>query len=129
MDLAAEWRGRRWRKLLNIIDRLPRDSAYVEAISEDDALADAMISSEQPTDQPVRRLSDWSAEVELLTALVDRVSELIQVIVAVNGAKPSAPPTAPRPVTAFDRARDRARQRRHQSLVARVLPHKAKPPE
>lgn len=124
MDLATEWRGRRWRKLLNLIDHLPRDSAYVEAIANDDAMADQLVE-QVPETAPGPRLSDWSPEVEALYALVDRVTELIHLTAAVNGAKPGRMQPAPRPVTAFDRARIRRRVRKHRDLVARVLPHKA----
>lgn len=77
--------------------------------------------------KPVRKMSDWSPAVELLSALLDRVGELIQATAALGGAKPHRVPPAPRPVTALDRARYRRLQQRHESLSARVLPRKAPP--
>lgn len=125
MDLGTEWRARRWRKLLNIIDRLPRDSAYMEAIANDDAIADRIVEMDAPAPTGPR-LSDWSPEVEALYSLVDRVTELIHLTASAHGAKPSKPKYAPRPVTALDRARQRRKQRRHRELVARVT---HRPPE
>lgn len=123
-DLVVEWQARRWRKLLNLIDRLPRDSAYVEAIADDDAMADQLVLQEPDKASPPR-LSDWSPEVEALYAVLDRVTELIHLTAAVHGSKPGTVQPAPRPVTALDRARVRLRDRRHKSLVARVLPGRA----
>jgi hypothetical protein len=123
LDLATEWRSRRWRRLLNVIDRLPRDSAFMEAMSDDDELADRMLrqrdDSKPPT--PRRRMSDWSPTVEVLTAILDRLGELTQTVAALGGAKPGKLPRAPYPITAFDRARHRRRVESHKSLVSRVL--------
>lgn len=125
LDLATEWRSRRWRRLLNIIDRLPRDSAFMEAMADDDELADRMVRARGRTSEgktkPVRRMSDWSPTVEMLTAILDRLGELVQAVAALGGAKPGKLPRAPYPVTALDRARNRQRVETHTSVVARVL--------
>lgn len=115
------WRRRRWRYLLNLIDHLPRDSAYMEAIANDEQLAEQLVRNlpEQAPAGP--RLSDWSPEVEALYALVDRVVELIHVTAAASGAKPGKVRMSPRPVTAIERARNRQRASKHKSLVARVM--------
>lgn len=127
LDLATEWRSRRWRRLLNIIDQLPRDSRYVEAMSLDEQLAERLL--DRPTDRkpPRRRLSDWSVQVELLTAILDRLGELTQAIAALGGAKPKKVPSAPVPATAMDRLRNRKRFEKHHSLVSRVLPPRQSP--
>jgi hypothetical protein len=124
LDLATEWRSRRWRRLLNIIEHLPRTSAYREAVAQDEDLARHMLSK-APLEEskPIRRMSDWSAEVELLTAVLDRLGEVVQAVAALGGAKPKKVPAAPRPVTAYERVHRRRRSERHRSLVARVLPH------
>lgn len=126
MDLATEWRSRRWRRLLNIIDRLPRDSAYVEALSDDEQLAEQMIRQPDPPKAPRRRMADWSPTVELLTAILDRLGEVTMTIAALGGAKPRKFPRAPHPVTAFERIRNRKREAKHRSVVARLLPGKNK---
>lgn len=128
MDLAKEWQSRRWRRLLNIIDRLPRHSAYFEALCDDEEMAEHLARQPESKSQPRRRMSEWSATVELLTAVLNRLSELIQAVAALGGAKPRKVPSAPYPVTALDRVRNRKRLEKHRSLVARVLPHKANPP-
>jgi hypothetical protein len=122
LDLGEEWRARRWRRLLNLIDQLPRTSRYVEALSEDDELAAQVAQRPTELGPPRRLMSEWSADVELLSTLCDLTGQLIQVTVARGGgqARPIRP--MPRPVTALQRARDRQRQQKHQSLVSRLLP-------
>lgn len=74
---------------------------------------------------PRRRMSEYSADVEMLTVLVDRIAELINLMVAINGGAPSPIQHAPRPQTALERVRERRRVEKHRSVVARVLPHKS----
>lgn len=120
-----EWRSRRWRRLLNLIDTLPRNSAYVEAITQDEEWA-SMILADPPDKTPPRvRMSEFSPEVERLCDLVDRVTELIQTTVAVAGGRPKNVKPAPRPSTAVERVRKRRRESTHRSVVGRLLPHKA----
>lgn len=70
-------------------------------------------------------MSEYSADVELLSAINDRMGELINVLAAVNGAKPQSLKYTTRPVTALDRVRVRRRETTHKTLVSRLLPHKA----
>ncbi len=125
MDLATEWRARRWRRLLNMIDHLPRDSAYVEAFCDDEEVAATLLGGPEPQGQPQRRMSDYSVVVEVLSLLVDRVSELIGTVAASRGIKPRKIPPAPRPETAADRLRKQRRRATHRRLVSKLLPHKA----
>lgn len=129
LDLATEWRSRRWRRLLNIIDHLPRDSAYFEAVADDDELAERVAANPPKEQGPRRRMTDWSPTVELLSAILDRLAELTQTVAALGGAKPRKVPRAPHPVTAVDRARTRRRFEKHQKLTARVLRRPDPPPE
>jgi hypothetical protein len=123
MDLAQLWRQRRWRKLLNIIDHLPRDSAYVEALTDDEELAERMLARpEQPAVKSLRRMSEFSAEVEVLSVIADRIAEQTQVIAATKGAKPHKVKPMPRPRTAMEKVRKRRRETAHRSLVSRLLP-------
>lgn len=122
LDLATEWRSRRWRRLLNIIDHLPRDSAYVEAMTQDDAFAEAIGPQPRKAGKPARRMADWSPTVEMLSAILDRLGELTQAVAALGGAKPSKFTRAPRPVTALDRVSHRRRVATHNDLVSRLLP-------
>ncbi len=133
MDLAIEWRRRRWRRLLSIIDRLPRTSAYVEALANDEDLARQVTERErgQPEQKrPSRRMSEWSPDVELLSVIANRLGDVVQAIVVSAGGKPHKVPPMPHPVTAFDRVRRRRTVQRHRSLVDRVIrkPGTEKPP-
>lgn len=127
LDLATEWRSRRWRRLLNIIDNLPRESRFFEARVNDEQVIEAMITTAGDTannEKPARRMADWSAEVELLTAVVNRLGEIAQGIAVLGGAKPGKPLPAPQPTTAYESVRSRLRSRKHEALVSRLLPHK-----
>jgi hypothetical protein len=126
LDLAVEWRSRRWRRLLNIIDRLPRDSAYIDALSQDDEFAAAYARDDDDSSaKPVRRMAEWSPSVEILTLILDRLGEVVQAVAALGGVKPRKLPRAPRPVTASERLASRRRHEGHKALVSRVL---RKPP-
>ncbi len=120
------WRSRRWRKLLNVIDNLPRTSAYHEALSNDEALAEALMGLPDRPVGPVRRMREWSAETELLSVVADRLAELIHTVAATKGAKGGRQIRhQPRPVTAMQRINARKRKAKHASLVARLLPKRA----
>lgn len=130
LDLATEWRSRRWRRLLNLIDRLPRNSLFFEAISNDERLADQLAASagdDKPA-KPTRRMADWSPTVEILTSILNRLGELTQAVAALGGAKPRKVQHAPYPVTAIEAARRRRREARHRMLVSRVLPKRSDTP-
>lgn len=127
IDLAREWRSRRWRRLLNLIDHLPRDSAYVEALSDDEEMAERMLG--QADRAPRRRMSEFSVEVELLSVIADRQAEIINALIARRGVKPARIKWQPRPETALERVRRRKRRRQHEALVAKVLPARAQQAE
>jgi hypothetical protein len=124
LDLAAEFRSRRWRRLLNLIDGLPRHSHYVDALADDEQLAEQMLDH-PPTDEPVERWTEFSPERETLLIIADRVAELTRVMVAANSGKPGSFRPLPRPHWAVDRLRTRRRMDQHRRLVAMLLPHKA----
>lgn len=125
LDLGTEWRARRFRKLLNAIDGLPRHSGFVEALTSDDDWAEQVLAAGEPENLPARRMSEWSPVVEQLTNILDAVREQTAVAVAAAGGKPNKVKPSPRPKTALERVRKRRRTEQHRSLVARLLPHKA----
>jgi hypothetical protein len=135
-DLTELFRARAWRKLLNLIDHLPRNSWFTEAVSNDEehaamvAKAMAERSDDEPDSHPPMRT--WSSELEMLAKLVDAVRANTYTLAAVNSGKGSPPPPEPRPQTALERAQKIARHQRrkakHEALVARMLPHKAAKP-
>jgi hypothetical protein len=121
LDLGAEWRARRWRRLLDFVDGLPKHSHFAEALAADEDLAEAILDADDGKPKKVvRRLSEYSPEVELLTVLTDRVAELIQVTVASRGGKPRKVTPMPRPASAVEKVRTRRQRRRHEWTVARV---------
>lgn len=125
LDLADEWKSRRWRRLINLIDHLPRDSFMHEAMADDEELAEHMLASEPAEKPPVRRWSEYGIQVELLAGIYDRLAEVPNAIAAANGAKPRKVKPYPRPVTAMERVRERRAKRKHRSVVARMLPNGA----
>ncbi len=119
-----EWRQRRWRRLLSIIDQLPRNSRYCEAVAQDEQLAEVLLDEPDAdvSPKPVRRLSEWSVPVELLTAILNRLGELTQAVAMLGGAKPRKIQPAPFPTSVMEKLRKRRREKQHRALVALVLP-------
>jgi hypothetical protein len=117
------FRDRRWLDLLTLIDWLPRNSAYFEAISDDEEVAEDVLS--RPENKRPRgagpRISEWSPELERLTDLVDRMGEVMVAVIASQGGKPPRLRPHPRPRTAIDRLRERKRYEHHKKTVARVI--------
>jgi hypothetical protein len=137
LDLDEEWRARRWRRLLATIGRLPRHGHYSNAVSNDPEHARLLAKAiaERPSDAPSGpSILEWSPEVAAIAELRDDVRRLGYYVLASGGMKnPPKPDPVPRPVTELDRmvksATNDARRERHEKLVARLLPHKAKKAE
>lgn len=140
VDLGILWRARRWRTLLDIIDRLPAHSQYSAAASMDEDHAQMMADSiaarrnagqDEQSEDAGPHLTTWTPEVAVLTSVLDAVRNVQHAVYAAqHGKKAGEPPkAAPRPVTPLQRALRRAeferRKAAHEALVARVLPHKA----
>lgn len=71
---------------------------------------------------PAPPMSTWSAEVEALTAIEDKLASLIYITRAVGGDKQVQPPKPKlRPRTLIDKIKGRNRQKRHETLAARLL--------
>jgi hypothetical protein len=138
LDLGELWRARRWTLLLDVIDRLPAHSWYAATVSMDEEhakmMADAMAAREatEGVKEPKGpSLTTWTPEVAALTSVLDAVRQVQHAIVAVNSPKgktPEPPKPAPRPVTPLEKAMKvneyNRRKAAHESLVARMLPHK-----
>jgi hypothetical protein len=138
VDLGEAWRSRRWRTLLATIDRLPSHTYFAEAVSKDEEhakmLAEHLAAAGEadqgsgPTAPPLRT---WTPELRMLTNIFDAIRRVEwTTIAAQTGPKKAGPPpeASPTPHSLLDRESKRAERRRrlaaHQSLVARVLPHK-----
>lgn len=102
---------------------MPRDSYLNEAMAEDEQLARHLIDQEPTEEPPVRRWSEYDAQVELLTAIFDRLADIPNAIAAANGGKPRKVPPWPRPVTALEKVRKSRSKAKHRSIVSRVLPN------
>lgn len=136
VDVGELWRARRWRTLLDLIDHLPGWSWYASAVFNDEEhaamLAESMKSQEESGEKPTGAPPQhhWTPEVQAITTLTDAVNQITYVTSAANGGKPSPPKPMPRPLSPLEKALKRAqherRQAAHESLVARLLPHKAK---
>lgn len=138
VDLGDLWRSRKWQTLLDIIDRLPSHSHYTATMANDEeyarmvaeAMAERKRNGEEAKDDGPA-LTTWTAEMAMMTNILDAVNGVRYAVVAVQAGKKAGEPPKParRPVTALEKAMRRAeydrRQSAHESLVARVLPHKA----
>lgn len=140
VDLGEFWRARRWQSLLDTIDRLPGHSHYSAAIANDEEhaklVAETMAKRKAAGEQDEDRgpaLTGWTPEVAVLTQVLDAVNAVRYAVVAVQAGKKAGEPPKParRPITALEKAMRRAEYERrktaHESLVARVLPHKKTP--
>lgn len=123
------WRRRRWRKLLSLIDHLPPNSYYHQAVMNDPEHAAAIVAQQarakaegKDTGTGKPPLSTWSAEVSMMAKVLDAVRHLQYLTVAVNGSKNAQPPKPePRPGTALEAADRKRRQADHEKLTARLI--------
>lgn len=139
LDLGEEWRARRWTRLIDVIDRLPGNSHFSAAVANDEEHATmvAKAAAERGETRPGAgegdgpSLTTWSPEVAVMTKVLDAVNAVRYAVVAVQVGKKAGDPPKParRPTTALEKAMRLAefdrRKSVHESLVARVLPHKA----
>lgn len=110
--------ARRTRWLLNIIDRLPTNSSYAEAVAQDDEAARFHLAAGLEPAAPTMRLADWSPEVAELRVIADRLATVANAIVG----KDMKFPSLPRPRVAMDRIKYEVAVEKHLYLVARLLP-------
>lgn len=95
----------------------------MQALADDDERARVIAERDRGRGSvPDPLLSEWSAEVDLLAQLTDRIGLLLSVYASAHGADLKLPPIA-RPRTAMDRARDNWAREQHRKLTARLLPH------
>lgn len=110
--------------LLNLVDRLPRNSHTHAALADDLEYAEMVLEARERAEasgidvKTGPSAATWSAEVEMLATVVDRLA----VLVVQQSTSSKAPPRYPRPSNAFERAEHRRRQKAHMSLVSQVIP-------
>ena len=105
---------------MNLVDHLPRDSAYGDAVANDEELAEMVGGGDDAAYAPA--VGEWSNEVELLAAVYDRVGDLIATTIAVHGEKPPKVKPWPRPLTAADRVQSKRRQAAYEDIKRQVFP-------
>jgi hypothetical protein len=124
MDLGELWRTRQWRKLLNLIDHLPRNSFFTAAVANDDEHVEQIIAARERAGSEEASgpsLSEYDGVLERLDALVDATNQNTAATIAAAGAKAPRIPPQQRPVTAFERVAHRRKSAKHQSVVSRML--------
>lgn len=92
-------------------------------MATDDVLAEGL--ADLPESSKAARWSrtyrDYTPEVEMLSAVFDRIGELIRVVAATSGSRSKQPQLAPRPESALERVRRRMAQDKHKKLSDRLL--------
>jgi hypothetical protein len=92
----------------------------VEAVSLDEELAEQVINNPDPAPRgDPMRMREWSPELEILTAMADRLGDVIQAVIAAQGGKPPKIKPMPRPKTAVEKLRDPRRQ--HRRTLSKVM--------
>lgn len=123
--LLSDLFGRRqFRLLLNVIDGLPSNSAFGEAVANDDEAVERhleLVGDQSAPGGP--KLSEFGPSEELLAALYDRLGEVIQAVIGSQGGKPPNFHPWPRPALAVDRVRRRRAENESRDLLAKLVPH------
>ncbi|NMW64587.1 hypothetical protein HHJ78_03345 [Mobiluncus mulieris] len=128
VDVSAEYKARRWRKLLVLIDQLPSASRFAQAYLTDennsDRLALAQLEAEKDTDNNHGSMSfrEWDLQASQLAILIDAIHALNATVMAVGGGKPPHIEPFPRPQTAGEKALDKARAEAMDDFVNLITP-------
>lgn len=122
IDLAQEWRSRRWRRLLALIDRLPAHSYYGEALYGDDEYLEAMLGDDdrKPSLPPLHM---ETSELQMLRVVAERLDKVAATIIASVGGKPKKIEPLPRPVTGVQRVKWKRSRQAQQDLEAKLWPN------
>lgn len=114
--------------MLELIDRLPRDTYYWQVITQDPEHAEMLVQAQERAEREGKKMSaappmsTWSAEVEALTTISDKISVLSYTLRAVNGDKQAQQPKPSlRPETKLASIKARHRQEQHVKLADRLL--------
>lgn len=110
----------RWAFALTLIDHLPRTSAFSHAVAKDEELAAALAG--EPSGRREVPFTEWSPETEALAAVVNRLSEVVNAIVASAGGKPRPVKPYPHPISAADKVRAQRRREAALELEAQLFP-------
>ena len=121
LDLLEFFRHRyTWRKLVTLLDHLPKGSAYWAARADDDELARAVLRrNDTPTGRGPLGLEDMTPTNQLLLDMTNRLALIyhgIRVLAKDRTARPPVPLQAPE--TAIARQRARSEVNAYEDLVA-----------
>lgn len=119
------WRARHFKRLLELIDHLPGDTYYAQAVASDPTHAEMMAKEQGRSRDWAPPMATWDQHCELLATLNDKVEQLFLATIAANSKPGSAKPKFqpyPRPRTMLSKAKRNSARQKHQALVARVLP-------
>lgn len=105
----------------DLLMHLPRDSATVAAIADDEDLAG------EPGPPRPPRLTEFGPEVEVLAGIYDLLASLLATVASLGGQPPKIDPY-PRPVPAAaataQREHEEQQERLRRKALAQLLPHK-----
>jgi hypothetical protein len=123
------WRSRRWKKLLELIDRLPRNSQYRQALMNDEEAAEQYLREFERDPEAVGSADDgrppmaeFTLEAELLLDLVNEVKALRSEAISMETGKSPKMRFRKGPMTAIERVRLRLDQEQHNDLVSILAP-------
>lgn len=92
----------------------------MEAVSLDEELAaEVARNPEQRKPSSSVPMREWSLQMEALATMIDRLGDVVQAVIAVQGGKPPAIKPFPRPKTASDKLNDPRRQ--HQKNLSKIM--------
>lgn len=114
--------------MLDLIDRLPRDTYYWQVITQDPEHAEMLVKAQERAEREGKPMSaappmsTWSTEVETLATIADRIATLGYILRTVNGDKQvQAPKPMARPETKLPTIKRHRRKEQHEKLAARLL--------
>lgn len=124
--MAELYWKKRWVHLLALIEGLPTHSRYMEAVYNDEELAEQILDSGQgePSGEYHPPLSIWTPELAMLADISDKLSAIQATQVGVAGGKSKNPKPTPRPETAIERAKQRRSQAVQENIIDVFSPKK-----
>lgn len=125
-DVGRLWRSRRWRRLLNLIDHLPRTSFYYAAVANDEEHVEQIVAAREghPQEDSGPSLTEYDGTAERLDRIADLMQQNTAATIAAAGAKPPMFQPQARPTTAFEKVAHRRKAAKHQQLTSRLVRRK-----
>lgn len=124
LELGLLWRNRRWKRLLRLVDNLPRNSRFAAAVANDEDHVRAVIKATegQPKTSSAPSLADYTLESELLMEVVDLLQSNIHAVLAGAGAKGLGKiKPRRRPETAYQDVQLQMAQESYEKVRAKIM--------